>query len=227
MRRGMEQREANFLKLVERGVQGNPRSPYARLLRLARCEMGDLREMVRTRGLVSALRSLRDAGVYVTFEEYKGREPIVRHGESFKIAPADFDNPFISASYQSETGGEHGRRARASGTTSIIWRCSRRTSCCSITRTALLDAPVCGTGAACCPTAAASIISCARRVTGGCAEKWFSPTQPGVAAACFPLSNGDLWHGDRGQAGGAARYRGRRWSRSTRPSWWRAGWRRR
>src|SRR5262245_59034193 len=74
IRRGMEQRESNFLKLVEKAVYGNPGSPYKRLLRLARCEMGDLRAMVRQRGLSRTLRELREAGVYVTFEEYKGRE---------------------------------------------------------------------------------------------------------------------------------------------------------
>src|SRR5690349_5396688 len=78
VRRGIEQRETNFLRLMQRGVLSNPDGPYARLLHLARCEFGDLETMVRRQGLGATLRSLRDAGVYVTFEELKGRQPIVR-----------------------------------------------------------------------------------------------------------------------------------------------------
>lgn len=112
IRRGMEQREENFLKLIERGVFGFPKSPYARLLRLARCEMGDLRQMVHRQGLSSTLLLLREAGVYVTFEEFKGREPIIRHGESFTVKSGDFQNPFMRRSYESETGGSTGAGTR-------------------------------------------------------------------------------------------------------------------
>jgi len=114
VRRGIEEREPNFLRLVERGILRNPRSPYARLLRLARCEMGDLRNMVRRRGLEFTLRSLRESGVYVTFEEFKGRRPVVRHGESFSVERSDFDNPLLSGSYQSESGGTTGAGTRVS-----------------------------------------------------------------------------------------------------------------
>jgi hypothetical protein len=108
VRRGMERREDNFLRLLERGVFGRPNSPYARLLKLARSEMGDVREMVRRHGLEHSLRALRDAGVYVTFDEMKGREPIVRHGDSFLVSPADFSNPLLRTAYEGESGGSTG-----------------------------------------------------------------------------------------------------------------------
>jgi len=108
VRRGIEQRDENFLSLIERGVFGYPQSPHARLMRLARCEMGDLRDMVRRQGLRPALRSLREAGVYVSFEEFKGRTPIVRHGESFLAESGDFDNPLLRSGYQTTTGGSTG-----------------------------------------------------------------------------------------------------------------------
>ncbi len=112
IRLGMEQREENFLRLMQRGVLGFPLSPFARMLRLARCEMGDLRNMLRDHGLTGTLRSLHDAGVYVTFEEFKGRQPIVRHGESFEVSVADFNNPFLRKSYQAESGGSTGAGSR-------------------------------------------------------------------------------------------------------------------
>jgi hypothetical protein len=46
----LDERETNFLRTVERGIFGYPRSPYLPLLKLAACEFGDLQRLVRTRG---------------------------------------------------------------------------------------------------------------------------------------------------------------------------------
>ena len=91
----MENREVNFLTMLERGVYSNPRSPYRRLLEHAGCELGDVRSMVKSAGLESTLRRLSDAGVYITIEEYKGKKPVERNGLSFAAQPEDFDNPDI------------------------------------------------------------------------------------------------------------------------------------
>ena len=112
IRKRVAEREANFLRLMERGVFGHPRSPYRALLGLARCELGDLRLMVRSRGLEGTLRALRDAGVYVTFEEFKGRTPIVRDGHVLHVRAEDFDNPHLSRYYQAESGGSTGAGTR-------------------------------------------------------------------------------------------------------------------
>src|SRR4030042_3917931 len=69
VRQRMAEREANFLRLVERGIFGYARSPYLPLLKMAGCELGDIRNMVRDRGLENTLRALRESGVYITFEE--------------------------------------------------------------------------------------------------------------------------------------------------------------
>jgi hypothetical protein len=109
VRRRMEDREANFLRLMERGIFGYPRSPYLPLLKLAHCEPGDIRNMVRTNGLESTLLALREAGVYATFEEFKGREPMVRHGRTVLVNPRDFNNPFPGKYYyQAQSGGSTG-----------------------------------------------------------------------------------------------------------------------
>ena len=112
VQRRLEKREANFLSWVEEGIFGYPRSPYLPLLKLAGCEMGDIRNMVQESGLEKTLLSLREAGVHVSFEEYKGRKPIVRDGQVIPIDVGDFDNPYVHQYYRGETGGTTGPATR-------------------------------------------------------------------------------------------------------------------
>jgi hypothetical protein len=112
VKRRMEERETNFLRLVRRGIFGYPKSPYLPLMKMAQCEMGDIENMVRDKGLEDTLRTLREAGVYVSFEEFKGREPIVRSGRVIPVQTHHFGNPFISHYYQTETGGTTGAGTR-------------------------------------------------------------------------------------------------------------------
>lgn len=128
VRKRMAERETNFLRLVRRGIFGYPRSPYLPLLKLAGCELGDIENLVRDQGLEGALLTLRRAGVYFTFEEFKGREPIVRAGQVISVRPTDFNNPFLSHYYYVESGGSTGAGTRvptdlahmAANATSII-----------------------------------------------------------------------------------------------------------
>ena len=103
-----EQRQATYLRLVELAIYGHPRSPYLPLLKNAGCELGDFRALVESHGLEGALRELRAADVYVTFEEFKGRTPICRNGVTIEVAPSDFDNPFARRDFQLTTGGSSG-----------------------------------------------------------------------------------------------------------------------
>lgn len=112
VRQGIECREQNFLRLVERGVYQRPESPYLWLLRMARCEYGDLCALVRREGLEGALRELREAGVYVSFEEMKGRTPLVRDGHTLEVTPRAFQNPHFRRGYQAESGGSTGAGTR-------------------------------------------------------------------------------------------------------------------
>ena len=112
VRQRMAEREANFLRLLKRGIFGHARSPYRALLKLANCEMGDIQSMLRDRGLEGTLRALREAGVYIAFEEFKGRTPIVRHGQVIPAQARDFDNPYLSHYYQGESGGTTGAGTR-------------------------------------------------------------------------------------------------------------------
>ena len=112
LQRRVVERAPNFLAMLDAGVFRNPQSPYRRMLQLARCEPGDLRNMVLRDGVEATLGALHDSGVYVTFEEFKGRAPIVRQGEVIPLGPHDFDNPDFKRYYQMSTGGSTGKGRR-------------------------------------------------------------------------------------------------------------------
>ena len=108
VRRQIESREQRFLRMIERGVYAYPPSPYRALLEIAGCGFGDLQEMVQRKGLETTLRALRESGVFVTFEEFKGRKPIVRHGREIPVQMRDFDNPLARRDFAYQTGGSTG-----------------------------------------------------------------------------------------------------------------------
>ena len=110
--RRMRERESNFLASMERGVFGNPRSPYRAMLRMAGCELGDIQRMLNASGLEDTLRNLRSAGVYVSFEEFKGLRPIERGGQIIPARAEDFDNPLLKNYHQVATGGSTGASRR-------------------------------------------------------------------------------------------------------------------
>jgi hypothetical protein len=107
----LERRDENFLGIAERSIYDNPGSPYRPLLKLAGCELPDLCAMVRQKGLERALAQLRAEGVFATFEEFKGRKPIVRQGRTFEVKASDFDNPAAKRDFTLHTGGSTGLSA--------------------------------------------------------------------------------------------------------------------
>jgi hypothetical protein len=109
VRERMELRAENLLRLAAQNIYNYPRSPYLALLEHAGCELGDLRALVKAKGLEGALRELRAAGVYIAFEEFKGRKPIVRNGLQLRVTERDFDNPFARRDFTLPTGGSTGR----------------------------------------------------------------------------------------------------------------------
>jgi hypothetical protein len=105
-------RGARFLSLVERAVYSYPASPYLALLRHVGCELGDFQLLVRSEGVEGALRILADRGVYLTFEELKGRTPTVRGSRQFTFPAANFDNPLVRPHVVIYSGGSGGRPTR-------------------------------------------------------------------------------------------------------------------
>jgi hypothetical protein len=108
IRRRLETRSERFIQLARWSIYANRRSPYLRLLRAAGCELGDLRGLVAREGLEGALGLLARRGVYVSFDECKGRQPIVRGSERFAPLEEDFDNPRVAPHIQRRTGGTRG-----------------------------------------------------------------------------------------------------------------------
>lgn len=108
----MADREVRFLDTAASCIFQNPKSPYLPLLELAGCELGDLRNLVFEKGLNEALEILRQAGVFFSFEEFKGRAPVVREGREFPLDPRAFNNVRIRAFYGGQSGGSTGRATR-------------------------------------------------------------------------------------------------------------------
>lgn len=108
VRERLAHREDNFLKMLARNVYGAPASPYLALLSHAGCKLGDVESLVRQKGLDAALKELREQGVYVTFEEFKGRKPIERNGLTLAVRAEDFDNPFAKNDLLGSSSGSTG-----------------------------------------------------------------------------------------------------------------------
>lgn len=112
LRRRMDTRGRRFLRMLERAVFNYPPSPYRRLFELADCTYADVAETLHRKGLEGTLHDLYEAGVYVTFDEFKGRQPIVRHGREVRAHPADFDNPFLATYWSGSSSGTTGAPTR-------------------------------------------------------------------------------------------------------------------
>ena len=112
VRRRLASREQHFLASVERTIFGYSRSPYLKLLRHVGCTLGDLTRLVSHEGIEGALSALLRQGVYVTFDELKGRSVAVRGSARFTFAPGDFDSPLTRAHYYTYTGGSRGKPVR-------------------------------------------------------------------------------------------------------------------
>jgi hypothetical protein len=112
IRGAVEKREQNFLEKLGRSVFSNPKSPYLRLFKEAGCEFGDVRTLVSQEGVESTLLKLRDAGIYVTWEEFKGRSPCRRGSATFQFHEGEFDNPIRRGHYTVTSGGTSGAPVR-------------------------------------------------------------------------------------------------------------------
>ncbi len=91
--RQLQLRAPSFLEMVRRAIYARPRSPYLRLLRHAGIEYGWVEEHVRQSGVEATLDRLYRAGVYVAFEEFKGRRPVRAARALFPDAPLRLRQP--------------------------------------------------------------------------------------------------------------------------------------
>jgi hypothetical protein len=197
-----ETRDGNFLRLLERAVFATPSSPYLKLFRHAGIELGDVDTMIREDGLELTLERLYDAGVHVTLDEVKLRQPVRRGSLEFATTERDWDNPLLMRHFEGRSGGSRspGRRTvfdlaamtDALGEWALILRAFGLTE-----RPASIWTPappgVSGLGTA----------LCLAKMEGCRAERWFSQTKldlrPGRARALLltatTFAAGKLWGG--------------------------------
>lgn len=91
----LERRVDTFLSILKKGVYENDKSPYLKLLKLAGCEYEDIEAKVRADGIEASLKKLSEEGVWLSLEQFEGREEVTRGGKVFKFKETDFDNPFF------------------------------------------------------------------------------------------------------------------------------------
>ncbi len=108
IRKHLENRESNFLGLVRQVVFGRPSNPYHKLFQWAGCTYPDLEHAVRSDGLEATLEKLRQAGVCLSHDEFKGRKPVKRAGQQIAVSPSDFVNPLVPGVMEHLTSGSSG-----------------------------------------------------------------------------------------------------------------------
>ena len=109
LRQQFENRETNFLDTVRRAVFAHSDHPYAEMFRLAQCSYDDLADSVRRQGLEPTLSRLRQEGIYLTHDEWKGKSPILRCGQHIPSHNRSFANPLVTGWMAASSSGSRGR----------------------------------------------------------------------------------------------------------------------
>jgi len=120
IRAQLANREARWLDLVRRTVWESPANPYRPMFELAGCDFGDLCLEVKRTGLENTLCRLRSSGVFLTHQELKGKEPIVRAGKLIASDKNSFNNPWIKSGMIAASSG-----SRSEGTQTVVGAGSR------------------------------------------------------------------------------------------------------
>jgi hypothetical protein len=108
LKRRLEARQARLVTMADSVIFGHPRSPYLKLLRAAGCEAGDFSTLAAREGVEGALARLAELGVYLSFDEFKGRSEAVRGSQRFAFTAEDFDNPRVIHHFEVPSGGSRG-----------------------------------------------------------------------------------------------------------------------
>lgn len=105
IRANIENRERNFLDTVRRGIFAFPDHPYVAMCKLAGCSLADLESEVPRHGLETTLNRLREAGVFLTHDEFKCKTPVVRAGREIPTDRASFRNRILPGHMRSVSSG--------------------------------------------------------------------------------------------------------------------------
>ena len=113
IKRDLERREEDFLRVARGEIYARPDSPYLKLLGLAGCAFADLEAEVRRHGLEKTLEKLAREGVYLTSDEFRGKKPTVRGRARFQFLPADFLRSDSAPGIAIQTGGTRSAPVRS------------------------------------------------------------------------------------------------------------------
>lgn len=120
LERQLDHRERIFLETARRTIFADPGNPYHQMFRLAGCGYEDLAGAVRRDGLEAALAALRRAGVYLTHDEFKAAQPIVRSGRHIPSTKTSFANPLVGGFFEYRSSGSRSRGTRVRHATEFL-----------------------------------------------------------------------------------------------------------
>ena len=123
IRRQREQRETRFLETLRRVVFADAAHPYHGMFQSAGCRFGDLADAVRRDGVEATLEVLRREGVFLTHDEFKGRQPIIRSGRHLPADGASFSNPLVSGGFAGLSSGSRGKPVRTRQSVAFMRYC--------------------------------------------------------------------------------------------------------
>lgn len=113
-------RTDNFLHCLKTLIYENKDSPYAYLLDLSHISFLDIERVVSRQGVEPALQWLRQEGVYITSEEFKGKKAVIRKGSRFSFSPELFRNRRSDSMGEVHGGGSTGSALTISWTTDYL-----------------------------------------------------------------------------------------------------------
>jgi len=106
----IKNREANFLNIVK-PLFTNPDHPYTQLFQLAGCTYADLEAETGRYGLETTLSRLLADGVYLTLDEFRCNNEIVRGGKHIQAKMEDWDNAAGKGPLQNFSSGSSGGKS--------------------------------------------------------------------------------------------------------------------
>lgn len=109
----LRQREANLLRMLERHVFADSRSPYRPLFDLAGFDWPAVRQLVLMSGVDPALQRLAEAGVWLDVREFKGIRPAQRRGHTLTFREDDFVNRTAVATIHTQSSASRSRGTRS------------------------------------------------------------------------------------------------------------------
>lgn len=181
VRQRLADREGLFLRMAKRAIFDHPASPYLWLFERAGIGLPDLETLLKRDGLDATLVFLRSAGVFVSFEEFKGRRAIIRDGVEFRVTAHSFDNPSAGRYYSGTTGGSSGTPARlAIDLENLVDRAPGMML--ALGAHGLLDSPT-ALWRSILPSIAAISSMLRGVIMGNVPERWFSPLAPEEVSA--------------------------------------------